>query len=54
MPAAAKHKKVNVILVRSYLQKLQLVPFRNFQTHLFQNFIHPLVEYGPPVLRRED
>ncbi len=47
------NQKINMILVRSYLQKLHLVAFPNFQTYLFQNFISPVVEHCSSVLCRK-
>src|SRR5450759_5227740 len=47
------NQKMNMILVRPYLQKLDLVAFLNFQTYLFQNFINPFVKHCSSVLCRK-
>lgn len=47
------NQKMNMILVRPYLQKLHLVAFLNLQTYLFQNFINPAVELCSSVLCRK-
>jgi putative transposase len=47
------NEEMNVVLVRPYLQKLDLVAFCNLKADLFQNLINPFVENRSPTLCRK-
>jgi hypothetical protein len=48
------HQKMYMILIYPYLQELHLIALLNFHTHVFQCFVHPLVEYRTSVVCRKD
>jgi hypothetical protein len=45
------YQKMNMILVRSYLDKRHLVPLAYFQAHLFQTFVHRWRKHHPSIFR---
>ena len=45
------HKKMNMILISPYLDKLDLITLFNFHANLFENLVHFSIEYRTPVLR---
>ena len=46
------YQKMNMILVCSYLYKLNLVPLRYFHAYFFQAFINRFRKYNPTILCR--
>jgi hypothetical protein len=42
-----------MILICAYLQELYLIALLNFHTHVFQCFIHTLVEYRTSLFCRK-
>ena len=44
---------MNVIIIRSYLNKMYLVSFANTNTHLLQCLLNRCRKYLPTVLYRE-
>ena len=47
------HQKMDMILIRTNLQKFHLVPILYFQTDFLDNVIHMIIKYGTPVLGRK-
>ena len=43
------HQKMDMILIRTNFQKLNLIPFLYIQTNFFQNFIHVVIKYSASI-----
>ena len=44
------NQKMNMILIRTYFQKMNIITLFNLQTYVFQRFIYCLTKYYSPVL----
>ncbi len=47
------HQKMNMILIRTNLQKLYLITLLYLQTNIPHDLIHPSIKYRPSIFRRK-